>query len=498
MHTESAPTTEKQPRAPRPAATFGRGAASGIVLLAACAGLSASAAPASVARAAFHTALEATFPASDSVHRDEVDEVRLRFSTPIQLALSTVRILGADSTAVPTQPLDTVPASEGREIRTRLLAPLANGSYTVRWTTAGPDSHPLSGSFAFGVDRPGSSGAPISGGVVTGDPPLTSAFAAENAGEARDPVGALIRSLFLLSILGMLGSSAFRLAVLRPLAGDPLLEPTVLLAADQTRGLAAAAAGLAFASVPMRLWSQSAELFGANALGAYSLGRIIASPWGTAWMFQTAMAALFVAGLVGVGHGDRRTRGWWIMLAAAVGSAVVPALSGHALATAGRSRTFAVVNDALHVTAAGAWMGTLAVMLIVGVPAVLSREPKSASGAAAAGPIPPLARMVNAFSRLAMVAVAALVVTGLVNAWLQLGSLDALLRSAYGVTLLAKLALVGAAASVGLYNWRVVRPALAQGDAAGRLRVTVTTETVLGLMIVLVTAILMATPLPGP
>jgi putative copper export protein/methionine-rich copper-binding protein CopC len=470
------------------------------VLLAACAGLSAAALRAPEARAVFHTALQATFPAADSVYREEVREVRLRYSTPVQLVLSTVAVVGADGAAVPTGPLEMVPASEEREVRAPLAAPLASGEYTVRWTTAGPDSHPLSGSFAFRVDRPAPPPLATTGGVALGDRPLTVAFGGESSAQAREPLGALVRSLFLLSILGMLGTSVFRLAVLRPLARDPLLGPTVLLAAAQTRGLAAAAAGLAFASLPMRLWKQSADLFGANALGADSLGRIIASPWGSAWMLEAAMAALFVAGLVGVGQAaDRRTRGWWVMLAAAVGSAVVPALSGHAAATPERSRAFAQVNDVLHVTAAGVWMGTLAVLLIVGLPAVLSREPRSPSTAPLPrGPIPPVARMVNAFSGVATVAVAALVATGLVNAWLQLGSWGALFRTAYGVTLLAKLALVAAAASVGLYNWRVVRPALAHGDSAGRLRVSVTSETVLGLMIVLVTAILIATPLPTP
>jgi putative copper export protein/methionine-rich copper-binding protein CopC len=467
------------------------------------------------ARALLHTALQASYPAADSLYREEVREVRLRYSTPVQLSLSTIRLERADGTPVETGPVETVPASEAREIRVSVGTALGSGRYTVRWTTAGPDSHPLNGSYVFRVERPAIPASAPAGEVVSGDRPLSAVVQTEGSAPARDPLGALVKSLFLLSILAMLGTSMFRLAVLGPLAGDPQLEPTLVEAATHTRGLAAAAAGLAFASVPTRLWKQSADLFGANALGAESLGRIIDSPWGTAWMLQAAMAALFVAGLVGVGPGDRRMRGWWVMLAAGVGSAIVPALSGHAAGLA-RAPALAVVNDALHVTAAGAWMGTLAVLLIAGLPALTARRAQpgpafaeanvratspAASGVVAldsSDPLPPLARMVNTFSRVAMLAVAALVITGGVSAWLQLGSLGALLESAYGVTLLVKLALVAAAASVGLYNWRVVRPALLHDPRPGRLRASATTEALLGFLIVLVTGVLIATPLPTP
>jgi putative copper export protein/methionine-rich copper-binding protein CopC len=512
MRPEKRSTAGRKPRAASRFAPFGRRLVGWVVVLAAGGALSAAVSPAPVAAPPFHTALEASFPAADSVYRQDVREVRLRYSTAVQLALSTLVVVRSNGASLATGPLETVPASEEREIRAPFAAPLPSGIYTVRWTTAGPDSHPLSGAFSFRVDVPAAPPTP-SPEVATGEPRLTTAVQSEDDAEARDPVGALLRSLFLLYILGMLGTSVFRLAVLEPLSEDPPLEPTVRLAASHTRGLAAAAAGLAFASVPMRLWKQSADLFGANALGADSLSRIIGSSWGTAWMLQAAMAALFVAGLVGVGQADRRTRGWWIMLAAALGSAVVPALSGHAADSAGESRVFALLNDTVHVTAAGVWMGTLAVLLIVGIPAALVHaRPEQSGDAPTRGPdpvrasgdpippatMPPLARMVNAFSRIALIAVGALVVTGLVNAWLRLRSLDALLGSAYGLTLLAKLTLVAAAASVGLFNWRVVRPALAEGEGAGRLRTSVGAETILGLLIVLVTAILIATPLPNP
>ena len=121
----------------------------------------------------------------------------------------------------------------------------------------------------------------------------------------------------------------------------------------------------------------------------------------------------------------------------------------------------------------------------------------AAAGAASRGDaLAPVARMVNAFSRTALVAVGALVLTGLVRAWLQVGSPAALFGSGYGRTLLVKLALVAAAGAMGLYNWRVVRPSLAGNPDGARVRRSAGFEAMLGLAVVVVTALLIATPLP--
>jgi copper transport protein len=223
---------------------------------------------------------------------------------------------------------------------------------------------------------------------------------------------------------------------------------------------------------------------------------LLGTGWGGAWVLELAMVALFVTGLLLVRGGEDRARGWWTMLAAGVGMALVPPLSGHAAGTAEPVRAFAILNDATHVVAAGVWMGGLGTMLLAGIfAAVADDEPLGDD--APTGMLAPLARMVNGFSRLALVAVAVLIATGAVSAWLQVGSLGALFGSGYGRTLVLKLVLVGAAASLGFYNWRVVRPALV-GDPRGSLiRIPASVEASLGVAIVLVTAVLIATPLPG-
>jgi copper transport protein len=230
------------------------------------------------------------------------------------------------------------------------------------------------------------------------------------------------------------------------------------------------------------------------------------------------MAAVFLIGLVTLQRDDVRPRGWWMMLVAGLGTTLVPPLSGHAAATAAPVRAFAILNDAVHVTAAGAWMGMLGVLVIAGLGALAARGSlvptpagggwSGAGGVATDGfdvsggsrrseaMLAPAARLVNAISRIALVAVGALAATGLVSAWLQLGSLGALVGSGYGRTLVLKLVLVVVAACVGFYNWRVLRPGLAAEGTTERIRRSATAEALVGVAILLITAALIVTPLP--
>lgn len=100
-----------------------------------------------------------------------------------------------------------------------------------------------------------------------------------------------------------------------------------------------------------------------------------------------------------------------------------------------------------------------------------------------------------AFSALALWCVGALVASGTLGAWVQLGSVAALWGSAYGRTLLVKLGAVALVFAAGAYNWRRISPTL--GDAAARLRRSAALELALGAFVLAVTAVLVATPPPG-
>jgi putative copper resistance protein D len=175
---------------------------------------------------------------------------------------------------------------------------------------------------------------------------------------------------------------------------------------------------------------------------------------------------------------------------AAVGTmalAVSFSLTGHA-ASVENSTSLHVSIDAIHVLAAGGWLGTLFVTMLVGLPATLSLATDVRARSTA--------QLINAFSTFALACVATLAATGVVAAWTQLPSVPALWQTQYGLALCRKLIVLGGTGIVGLYNWRVIRPQLEHAGTVKLLRRSATVELTLGLVIVILTAVLVATPPP--
>jgi copper transport protein len=106
--------------------------------------------------------------------------------------------------------------------------------------------------------------------------------------------------------------------------------------------------------------------------------------------------------------------------------------------------------------------------------------------------------LLRRFSSLAVPMVALLVLSGATLTWLQAGRPEALLGSAYGAVLAAKLALVAALLALALRNRRVLTPAIAAGDptAVPRLARAIRAEIFLGLAILALASAFRLTPPP--
>jgi copper transport protein len=438
------------------------------------------------ARWVVHTELQASFPAAGTVHRIPIPEIRLRFSTAVQLGLSTVTVLGPGGVLRDADSLAYVAGSEERELSLPLRSTLTTGAYTVEWRSAGPDGHPIRGTFAFEVewepqaDTLQTTGDTSAAAPATADSLALSEVTGGHAAPGAASPAALARWLLYLVMAGSLGGALFRGSVLARVARTPELAPAAEAAGARLTlmGWAAALAGVA--ALPALLGLQAVAVFGGTGLAPGNLARLVASPWGRAWLLQAGGVALLVGGLAWARRG-RGVPGWGLVAAAGLAIAIGSALSGHARAEAG---WLPVAVQAVHGAAAAAWVGGLAALVLVVLPG---------SGKAPAA----LPRFVAAFSPVALTAVSILLLTGVVNAWDRLGGLGALVASGYGRTLLLKLALVGGAATLGFHNWRTVRPALAKDPRPGLLRVPVTFELVLAAGVLLVTAFLVVLPTPS-
>jgi putative copper export protein len=177
-----------------------------------------------------------------------------------------------------------------------------------------------------------------------------------------------------------------------------------------------------------------------------------------------------------------------VVAPAALAATVALPLSGHAVATPHLS-ALAVVADTLHVIGAGGWLGTLLVTVVAGIPVTLRGAPHSRGREASA--------LIAAFSPVALFCAGLLVVTGVVGAVLHLGSVGALWGSRYGVVLLIKLAVIALLLVVASINWRVLRPRLGTDGATRRIRGSAIAELTLAVIVLVVTAVLVATPPPA-
>jgi putative copper resistance protein D len=151
--------------------------------------------------------------------------------------------------------------------------------------------------------------------------------------------------------------------------------------------------------------------------------------------------------------------------------------------------------DAAHLIAAGLWPGGLLPLILLLVRASGSREPSLMLAAGA---------ITRRFSALSLLVVGALAATGLTNSYFLVGSLRALVTSAYGRLLMLKLFLFFTMIGLGARNLLRFKPKLAlaneqnatQRDALRKVMRHVIAELCLGTLIVFIVGALGATPPP--
>src|SRR5689334_776632 len=135
--------------------------------------------------------------------------------------------------------------------------------------------------------------------------------------------------------------------------------------------------------------------------------------------------------------------GDWLALAVGLGLVASLAWTGHAGATAGQAGDLHVAADVLHLCAAAAWTGGLLSLLFFFAAARRTRSPDWMSL---------VRKATERFSIMGMVCVAVLLATGLVNAWILVGSFHALIVTEYGQLLLLKLGVFAAMLALAATN----------------------------------------------
>jgi len=278
-----------------------------------------------------------------------------------------------------------------------------------------------------------------------------------------------LRALHFAAAAALFGEFVFALAIERP---DAAAWRRLARVAAWALALLVASGALwfvveamAMSGAPLRE-ALSRETLGA-VLGETLYGRVSMLRLGLAAVLGVLLLALWRARPAQVAVGvAMRVAG--VVLSGALLASI--AWMGHAAAEEGVDRVVHLSSYALHLLAAGAWVGAL--------------WPLAVALARSADP----ARAAHRFSALGIASVATLVVTGVANSWYTVGSLPAMIGTEYGRRLSAKLLLFAAMLALAAVNRLRLTPRLAEGDAAAlaRLRRNAAIEAALGLGVIAV------------
>lgn len=203
--------------------------------------------------------------------------------------------------------------------------------------------------------------------------------------------------------------------------------------------------------------------------------------WGKGWLAQVA-AALLALPLAWLAP-RRPAIGLSLIGTAALAVAVTSPLTGHAVEHPWGAMV-GVGLHALHVLGGGLWLGTLTCLAWAAI------RPARAGDADA------VARAVKVFSPVALIGAGLAVTAGLLLAYAYIGDLASLFGTPYGMTLVRKTIVLSLTAAVGWWNWKRVTPRLGTPAGTTSLRRSSTIELLIGIGIIILTAILVSLPAP--
>jgi copper transport protein len=443
------------------------------------------------AAAAAHAVLEQTQPTRGAALERSPERVELTFDEPVESSFGALRVFSADGERVDVGDVER-PAGEAIAVRVR--AALPDGAYTVTYRVVSADAHPVTGGYVFTVGKAG--GVPAAAVADLLD---------EGTGPASEVAFGAVRAVGYAAIALLVGSFVFLLVVWLPALrrvsapeeGEPAPWP-VAVQAFQARGvrvlLAAAVAGLVVTALGIVL--QVATATGGSFWSALDSGLIhdvLDTRFGEVWKLRfTAFGALAALLLFLPLHAGLRRPALWAT-ASAIPLAylvVAPALGGHA--GAGDDAALLVPLDTLHVAAMSTWIGGVAALLLVVPAATRTLDPAARTRL--------LAAVVSSFSMIALIAVGALLASGVAQSILQLDALSDLVDTAFGRAILVKAAIFAVLVGLGAHNRRRSQPRLKRlaagaeppGPAGATLRRVLRAEVALMAVVLGVTAALVS------
>jgi putative copper resistance protein D len=309
-------------------------------------------------------------------------------------------------------------------------------------------------------------------------------------------VSALVRFAHLAAAAFLLGSLAFHFIIARPALRAAGAESAAV--ARRQLILARWTLLVVFLTGLLGFWLQIATVTAVpltQALRPENIGGVLlGTRYGIVWLVRMGLMLVLAAVIFGQqARESNHLPAFSLILAAALVMAL--AFSGHAAAGEGIWLVAQLATYALHLLAAGTWLGGLpALALFLGW--IFRADHLWAQAA--------LKETTRRFSLLGLACVTALLVTGIFNAWTLIGTVPALVGTTYGKLLLMKLMLLVPLLGVAATNLLKLKPRiLALGSESSlkpsrellrRLKRQVQIEAGIGAGILLIIGLMSITP----
>jgi copper transport protein len=450
------------------------------------------------ATASAHAILIASSPPMGVVTPVAPAVLRLQFSEAITLLnpAADCQVVSSTGASIEAAPCHVNP-TDVRELDAPLKTNISPGTYTVRYEVVSSDSHVVGAALAFAIGH-GPVGLPYLGNRPGQGPSETGAWEVS------------ARFFEFVGLGGLLALLAFRWLIWRP-AWAPRRRQDRISAADREaalgwgRDLYWTAFGV-FAVGAMIAEGYLLVVYSATALGTgvfqalqdtSGIGTVLS---GTRFgsLIQYRGALLFVLFALGAWQflaefGSSATPRppsptgkpvpGAMMALAIIGVLWELSIQGHA--SQAPAHVVQELADVVHIGAASIWIGGLALTTLV-----IWRLPKAVPGAGVAVATDVLAQ----FSRVALISVAAVVLTGTIRSYGELATPSQLWTTTYGQCILVKIGLLGLAGLVALRNRRITltlgRRPTPHARALATVRNAAAAELVIAIAILVVAALL--------
>ena len=296
-----------------------------------------------------------------------------------------------------------------------------------------------------------------------------------------------LRAIHFAATIIAAGVVIFEIVVAAPAfaAADGMLDPGISRLRSRWSWLVWASLVVAAVSGAIWLVLLASDIYAAPIAEVWRDGGVwtVASEtsFGQVSLVRLAAAALLAASLPMLRRSGERGLLSVGAVVLAIAILIGPAWTGHAGATPGVAGEFPLAADALHLLAAGAWLGGLPPLAMLLSAAWQGKEPRWATVTAIA---------VQRFSLLGIVSVSTLLASGIVNSWYEVGTLSNLFATSYGQLVLIKIGLFAAMIALASINRFYLTPRLAIAGTVRRLYRTSLAETGLGFAAVVVVGFL--------